>query len=72
MLTSLTLISFKIRDVTLKYERFLKIAILAFDQERTIFIALKFEYAQCIGGRPFKLIPISRGISSEWYASFVS
>ena len=37
---------------------------MALDQERTlsIFIVSKFEYAQCIGGRPVKLKTISRGV----------
>ena len=30
-------------------------------------IVSKFQYTQCIGTRPAKLKPISRGISSEWY-----
>ena len=49
----------------------------ALDQERTSFFFIKcivsaFEYAQSICGRPVKLKPISRGISSEWFAVFVS
>ena len=45
---------------------------MALYQERTILIISKFQYTQCIGSRPVKLEPISRGISSEWYAIFVS
>ena len=67
-----TLTSFKAMDVTLKYARFLKIKNVALYQERTILIVLKFQYTQCIGSRPVKLKPISRGISSEWYTIFVS
>ena len=37
MLPPLTLTSFKVRDVTLKNAWFLKIDILALDQERTFF-----------------------------------
>ena len=59
-------------DVTLKYARFLKIGNVALYQERTILIVSKFQYTQCIGSRPVKLKPISRGISSEWYTNFVS
>ena len=59
-------------DVTLKYARFLKIKNVALYQERTILTASKFQYIQCIGSRPVKLKPISRGISSEWYTNFVS
>ena len=44
----------------------------ALDQEMTSYIASKFEYAQCIGGRPVKLKPTSRGISSEWFSIFGS
>ena len=54
-------------DVTLKYARFLKIRNMALYQKRTILIVSKFQYTQCIGSRPVKLKPISRGISSEWY-----
>ena len=54
-------------DVTLKYAQFLKIRNVALYQERTILIISKFQYTQCIGSRPVKLKPISRGISSEWY-----
>ena len=71
-LPPLTLTSFKAMDVTLKYARFLKIENVALYQERTILIASKFQYTQCIGSRPVKLKPISRGISSEWYTIFVS
>ena len=71
-LASLTLTSFKTRYVTLNMHCSWKSAFLSLDQERRIYIVSKLEYAQCIGGRPIKLIPISRGISSEWYASFVS
>ena len=71
-LPPLTLTSFKAMDVTLKYARFLKIGNVALYQERTILIVSKFQYTQCIGSRPAKLKPISRGISSEWYTIFVS
>ena len=71
-LPPLTLMSFKATDVTLKYARFLKIGNVALYQERTILIVSKFQYTQCIGSRPVKLKPISRGISSEWYTIFVS
>ena len=71
-LPPLTLRSFKGMDVTLKYARFLKIGDAALYQERTILIISKFQYLQCIGSRPVKLKPISRGISSEWYTLFVS
>ena len=54
-------------EVTLKYARFLKSKNVALYQDRTIFIVSKFQYSQCIGSRPVKLKPISRGISSEWY-----
>ena len=54
-------------DVTLKYACFLKIGNVALYQERTILIVSKFQYTQCIGSRPVKLLTISRGISSEWY-----
>ena len=47
-------------DVTLKYERFLKIRNMALYQERTILIASEFQYPQCIGSRPVKLNIISR------------
>ena len=67
----LTLTSFKSVDVTLKYTPFLKIGNVALYQERTILIVSKFQYAQCIGSRPVKLKPKSRGISSEWYTIFV-
>ena len=70
-LPPLTLTSFKAMDVTRKYARFLKIGSVALKQERTILIISKFQYTQCIGGRPVKLKPISRGISSEWYTIFV-
>ena len=43
-LPPLTLTSFKAMDVTLKYERFLKIGNVAFYQERTILIVSKFQY----------------------------
>ena len=59
-------------DVTLEYGRFLKIRNVAMYQERTILIISKFQYTQCIGSRPVKLKPLSRGISSEWYANLVS
>ena len=42
-LPSLMLTSFKTKDVTLKYARYLKICILAVDHERTILIVSKFE-----------------------------
>ena len=71
-LPPLTFMPFKARDVTLQYIRLLKISILALDQERTIFIVSEFEYTQCIGSRPVKLKTISMGISSEWYAFFIS
>ena len=45
---------------------------MALYQERTILIVSKFQYTQCIGSRPVKLKPISRGISSEWYTIFIS
>ena len=61
---------FKEMDVTLKYARFLKFGILALYKERTILIVSKFQYTQCIGSRPGKLKPISRGISSEWCTVF--
>ena len=60
--------SFKIKAVTLKYKWFLKIGILALDQEGIIFIVSKFEFAQCKGGRPVQMKSISRGR----YAIFVS
>ena len=59
-------------DVTPKYARFLKTGNVALYQERTILIVSKFQYTQCIGSKPVKLKPISRGISSEWYKNFVS
>ena len=59
-------------DAKLKYTRSLKIGNVALYQERTILIVSKFQYTQCIGSRPVKLKPISRGISSEWYSIFVS
>ena len=68
-LPPLTLTSFKAMDVTLKYARFLKIRIVALYQERTILIISKFLYIQCIGRKPVKHKPISRGISSEWYTT---
>ena len=71
-LPPLTLTSFKAMDVTLKYAWFSKIGNVALQQERTILIVSKFQYTQCIGSRPVKLKPISRGISSEWYTIFVS
>ena len=71
-LPPLTLTSFNAMEVTLKYTRFLKIGNVALYQERTILIVSKFQYIQCIGSRPVKLKPISRGISSEWYTIFVS
>ena len=48
-LPPLTLTSFKVMDVTLKYAPFLKIGKVDFYQERTILIASKFQYTQCIG-----------------------
>ena len=72
MLPPLTLTSFKAMDVTLKYAWFLKIRNRALYQERTILIVSKFQYTQCIGSRPVKLKPISRGISSVWCTIFVS
>ena len=71
-LPPLTLTSFKLMDVTLKYAPFLKIGNVDLYQERTILIVSKFQYTQCIGSRSVKLKPISRGIISEWYTSFVS
>ena len=59
-------------DVTLKCARFLKIRNMALYQKRTILIVSTFQYTQCIGSRPVKLKPISRGISSEWYTILVS
>ena len=41
MLPPLTLTSFKVRDVTLKNAWFLKIDILALDQERTFFFYIR-------------------------------
>ena len=55
--------SFKAIDVTLKYAQFLKIRIVALCQERTNLVVSKFQYIQCIGNRPVKFKPISRGIS---------
>ena len=49
-------------DVKLKYARFLKIGNVALYQERTVLIIWKFQYKQCIGSRPVKPKPISRGI----------
>ena len=54
-------------NVTLKYALFLKIRNVALYQERTILIISKFQYMQCIGSRPVKPKPVSRGISSKWY-----
>ena len=71
-LPHLTMTSFKARDVTFKYAELLKIGMLALCQERTMFIVLKFENTMCIGSRTVKLKPIPGGISSEWYAIFVS
>ena len=71
-LPPLTLTSFKTIDVTLKYARFLKIGNVALYQERTILNVSKFQYTQCIGSRPVKLKPISRGVSFEWYTIFVA
>ena len=71
-LPPLTLTSFKAMDVTLNYARFLKIKNIALYQKRTILIVSQFQYTQCMGSRPVKLKPISRGISSEWYTIFVS
>ena len=71
-LPPLTSTSFKAMDVTLKYALFLKIENVALYQERTILIVSKFQYIQCIGSRPVKLKPISRGISSKRYTIFVS
>ena len=70
-LPPLTMTSFKAMDVTLTYAQFLKIGNVALYQEWTILIVSKFQYTQCIGRRPVKLKPISRGISSEWYTNFV-
>ena len=67
-----TLTSLKAMDITLKYAQFLKIGNVALYQERIILIVSKFQYTQCIGSRPAKLKPISRGISSELYTIFVS
>ena len=66
------LTSFKAMDLTLKYVQFLKIGNVALNQERTILIVSKFQYTQCIGSRPVKLKPISRGISSKWNIVLVS
>ena len=44
-------------DVTLKYAGFLKIGIVALNQESTILITSKFLSTQCIGNRPVKLKP---------------
>ena len=46
MWPSLMFTLFKTREVMLNYAQFLKIGILALDQERTIFIVPEFEYAQ--------------------------
>ena len=59
-LPPLTLTSFKAMDVTLKYAWFLKIGNVALYQEKTILIVSKFQYTQCIGSRPVKLLPTSR------------
>ena len=64
--------SFNAMDEILKYAWFLKIGNVALYQERAILIVSKSQYTQCIGSRPVKLKPISRGISSEWYTIFVS
>ena len=53
--------SFKTKDAALKYAWFLKIGIVALDQESIIFIISMFEYTQCKCDRPFE----SRGISYE-------
>ena len=45
-------------DVTLKCARFSKIGNLALYQERTLLIVSKFQYTQCTGSRPVKLLPI--------------
>ena len=71
-ITPLTLTSFKAMDVTLKYARFLKIGNVVLYKEMTILMLSKFQYTQCIGSRPAKLKPTSRGFSSEWYTIFVS
>ena len=71
-LTPPTFTSFKEMDVTLKYARFLKFGILALYKERTMLIVSKLQYTQCIGSRPVKLKPISRGISFEWCTVFCS
>ena len=47
-------------DVTLKCARFLKISILALNQERTILIISKVQYTECIGSRQANLKQISR------------
>ena len=59
-LTPFTLKSFKARDVTLKYAWLLNIGILALDQERTVFVVSKFEYAQCKERRPIKFRDLIR------------
>ena len=64
----LTLTSFKTRDVTLKYARFLKIGILALDQKKTICMEVWIRAVD--SGRPVKLKPISRGISSFRFLQF--
>ena len=69
---TLTLTSIKARDVRLRYKRLLKIGILSLDQDRTMFIVSKFEFAQCIGSRAVKLKTITMRISAEWYGIFVS
>ena len=48
--------------VTLKRARFLKIGNVALYQKMTILIVLNFQCTQCIGSRPVKLKPMSRGI----------
>ena len=57
-LLPLALTPFKTKGSTHKY------ASVALDQERTLssFIVSKFEYAQCIGGRPVMLKTISRDV----------
>ena len=52
--------------------RFFNIGILTLDQELTIFIVSKIEYAQCMCSRPVKLKSTSRVSLYEWCASFVS
>ena len=63
---------FKAMNLTLKYTRFLKFGNVALYEERTTLIVSKIQYTQCLGSRPFKLKPISSGISSESYTISVS